>query len=179
MIDQLIIGVVSGVVASVCFSLFLIMVRPKLMISDKLCQSNDETNVYRIKIVNKSMAILNNIHYSLHYCRDLGDGIKEIEEIAPRKTKVSFIDKYSWLDKDGDYAVRISYVIDTAKYPMDDGAYLEFNIMASHSLSNTMRCVKKVYAKKDIQLGFFETGKSMKILVGKSVVPTKDAVVTI
>ncbi len=162
---ELITGVVSGLVASACFFFFMLIVRPKIKIADKLCKDPENNHIYRIKVVNKSRAILNNLHYSLHYCVDKGDGIKEVEEIPPRKTTLSFIDKYRSFGKCDDYAVRISY--DIEKYVLDSNSVLEFSIMANHSLSSTMSCKKKVFRADDIQIGHYETGKSMRIIIVK------------
>ncbi|MBR6728755.1 MAG: hypothetical protein IKL80_01220 [Clostridia bacterium] len=172
MFDGLIVGVVSGIVASACFSLFLLLVRPKILLSDQICKSSSEPGVYRIKIINKSKAELNNVYYNLLYCRDEGDDIKVVDEIPPRKSRLYFIDKYHYFKKDEDYALRISYDIDEQKYPLNEKSYFEFNIIANHSLSNTMKCVKKVYTQKDVLEGLFETGKSMKIL-RKNTIPVQ------
>lgn len=174
MLDQLFLGVISGVVASVCFMLSLLFVKPSMDISMELCKDPENDNLYRIKVINKSRAVLNNVYYTLHYCEDFGDGIKEIQEILPRKNRMTFFDKYS--GKCEDYAVRLSYEIDLNKYPLDR-AELEFNIMACHSLSNTMSCKKQVYTKNSIKEGVFETGKSMRIIVhgkGKTSSPKAD-----
>lgn len=157
-----ILSIVSGVVASVVFMLVLLLVKPRIKIAPKMCQDPDENFIYRIKVTNKSFAVLNNVFYSLHYCVDAGDGIREIVEIPPRKDRMTFFDKYT--RKCDDYAVRLSYEIDLQKFPLDKG-FLEFNIMASHSLSNTVTCKKMVYKADNIQTGVYETGKSMRIIV--------------
>lgn len=163
MLDELIIGVISGLVATICFSLFLLIVRPKIKISEEICEDPDDVDVYRIKVINKSRVIVNNLKYSLHYCCDAGDGIKEVVEIPTRKDPLTYLDKYS--RSSDDYAVRFSYILDKRKYPLEENATLEFSVMANHSISNTMSCVKKTYTKKNIKRGVFETGKSMKIIL--------------
>ncbi len=162
--DQLIIGIISGIVATVFFSLFLLIVRPRIVISSEICKDPHLENVYRVKIVNKSRFILIGLNYSLYYCKDAGDGIKKIQEIPPINTSLTFLDKYTKSGPD-DYAVRLSYLIDADK--LKGGSTLEFKIMAKHSLSNTMCCKKAVYAFNNIKQGFFETGKSMKILIDR------------
>ena len=106
MLDQLIIGVISGVVATLCFSAFLMIIKPNVEVSPEICKDPNDDNVYRIKFVNKSKFVLNNLHYSLHYCEDAGDGIKEIQEIAPRRPRLSFISPYRRKGPD-DYAIRV------------------------------------------------------------------------
>ena len=161
MIDQIIMSVITGVAASICFMLFLLLVRPNIKIATEMCKDPCYDNLYRIKVVNKSRAILNNVDYSLHYCEDAGDGIKEIREIPPRKSKMTFWDKYSW--KCEDYAVRLSYEIDPKEFPLEN-AELEFTIMAYHSFSNTMCCKKQIYKQDHIREGIYQAGKSMRIL---------------
>lgn len=164
--NGLLIGIVSGIVASICFSLFLLLVRPRIKVSSEICKDPNEENLYRIKVVNRSRFILNNLQYSLHYCIVTGDGIKQVQELKPRKSPLSYVHGYK---KTGstDYAVRLSFFIDQSIYPFDN-AVLEFGIMANHSLSNTMCCKKVTYTSASIQEGFFETGESMTIIRSQS-----------
>lgn len=161
--ENLIIGVISGIVASIFFTVILLLVRPKIKVSDKICC--DDNHVYRIKVVNKTCFMLTNIKYKLYYCRIHGDGITTMEEIQPRKSSpIIHVNKYSIFDKDANYAFRISYNIDFEKYPIDRNTKFEFVLIADHSLSNTTKCVNKDYCGEDIIKGVFESGQSTKII---------------
>ncbi len=159
-------GIVSGIIASMCFSLFLMLIKPKVRISDHICAEEEDANdvVYRIKIVNLTFAMLTNLRYTLYYCKMHGDGISTLTEIQPRKTPIISIDPFSLKKSNTDYAVRISYDIDPVKYPLNDKCKLQFTFIADHALSSTTRCIKKEYYKDDIILGVFESAKSVKII---------------
>ena len=163
--SELITGVISGVVAAVVFYIFLFSVRPKIYVSDKLCEEidNDGNKIIRIKVVNKTHFMLTNVKYVLRFCRRRDEHVTQIKEIPPRGTPVGFIDKYSKSDKNSEYAIRFSYGVPP---DMDISAgWLEFAIHANHGFSNTSACVKKTYKSEDIESGkIFETGTSMKTL---------------
>ena len=93
-----------------------------------------------------------------------GDGISTVVEIQPEKTPLMSIQGVT-LDKENtDYAVRLTYNIDSTKYPLDANSKLIFTFIADHSLSNTTRCVKREYTAQNIIEGVFQIGKSMKII---------------
>lgn len=163
--SSIIIGIISGIIASMCFALFLLLVKPKVRISDHICVENEGGKgiVYRIKIVNHTSAMLTNLKYKLGYCEMYDDGIYTYTEIEPRKSMLMSIDAYT-KEGNSDYAVRISYDIDPTKYLLKDNCKLEFTFMADHSLSNTTTCIKKEYYAKDIVEGVFQTDESIKII---------------
>lgn len=164
--SSILIGITSGVIASVCFALFLLLIKPRVKISNQICIEKDINTgvVYRIKIVNKTFAMLTNLRYVLYYCSMRGDGINTVTEIEPRKSRLISIDRNSLRRKNTDYAVRISYDIDKEKYPLNDNCKLIFTFIADHALSNTTTCIKKEYFAKDMIAGRFESDKSVKIL---------------
>ncbi len=162
--QNLLIGVISGIVASIFFTIFLFLIKPRIKVSDKISYNGNGKKLYRIKIVNLTHFMLTNIKYKLFYCTMHGDGITTIEEIEPRKSPVIYINKFSIFDKDAEYAIRISYDIDMNKYPICENTKFEFVFIADHSLSNTTTCVKKEYTQDEIINGVFESGISTKIL---------------
>lgn len=166
MLSSLGAGVISGIVASLCFSVFLLLIKPKVRISNEICREKETATsvVYRIKIVNHTYAILTNLKYTLHYCKMRGDGINEIIEIKPRKTPLISIDKNNLKKNNTDYAVRISYDIDLTECPLDDNCKLIFTFIADHSWSNTTKCIRKEYRQSEIIDGVFESDKSVKII---------------
>lgn len=157
-------GIVSGIVASICFSIIMLSIRPHFKVSKQMAVSRGDVSIYKIKVVNTTHSILTNVRYSLHYCVDYEDGTTDMSEIGPTKTKLDIVSKYSRFDEQASYAIRISYKIDETKYPMLDNTRMVFTILADHAYSNTTTCKKIDYTAKDLVEGIFETKKSTKIL---------------
>jgi len=158
--SEIITGVISGLVASAVFYIFLLLVRPKIRVSEKVAIEGE--TLIRIKVVNRTRCILTNVKYALSFCRRSGEGVCIVEEIQPLKTPLEVMSKYSCWDKNAEYAIRFSYKI-PSHIRMSEG-WLEFSIHANHGFSNTSACVKKRYESTDVMSGIFETGPSMKIL---------------
>ncbi len=164
--DFIVTGVLAGIVASFCYSMFLLLIKPKIDIADEICKSSElgEENIYRIKIVNKSHASLSNVKYHLYYVTDRGDGIKNITEIKPLKTCLHFVRKNNWFKKNGDNAIRLTYRLDPSEYDIEHDFNLEFNVLATHSISNSTRFICKHYTQNDIKVGVYETKNSTGII---------------
>lgn len=161
---QIVGSILSGIIASVCFAVLMLLIRPIIKVSNKMTVQRGAVSVYKVKVVNKTFAMLTNVKYSLHYCVDYDDGTTDITEIKPMKEKLSVIDRYSPFDKQGIYAVRISYEVDENKFPMKDNTRMVFTILADHAISNTTACKKVDYKAENIVEAIFETGKSTKAI---------------
>lgn len=109
-------GIISGIIASICFTLFLLLLKPRIKISDQICISKNQVNsmTYKIKIVNKSFAMINDIKYSLYYLEMYNDQMSKVTEIKPRNTPILALDGFSrsHRKKKTHYAVNISYNIE-------------------------------------------------------------------
>lgn len=165
--SSIVIGVISGIIASLCYAFFLLLIKPRIRISNEICVENagESDAVYRIKVVNHTRAMLTNLKYRLVYCKMHGDGINTVTEINPSKAPLISIDRYTSKKDNTDYAVRLSFDIDPLKYPLDnDKCKYVFTFIASHSLSNTTTCIKKEYYAKDVVAGVFESDRSTKII---------------
>lgn len=162
--QTIILGIVSSVIASLVFYLLMILIKPRFIISDKICLKciNDNEYDYIIKVANTTRSFITNATYSLIYCEVGTDGLKDIQTLEPLKTPITNISKYT--RKNTDYAVRLTYRLDKSAYPLDESSYFLFTFQAYHSFSNAMRIKKQIYTKNDLQEGIFETGKSTKIL---------------
>lgn len=163
-------SILTGVVASFTFYVILLFIRPKLKVSSQISCRHiaNNTDEYKIKLVNKTFSMLYNVRYVLYYCIERDDGIHDIEEIQPLKTPLTSITGYSLKRDNTDYAVRITYIIDNKKYVLNEKTKLIFVIMCNHSLSNTSKCIRMEYRVNDIKEGMFETDKSMKIISNES-----------
>lgn len=166
-IPSIITGVISGIIASITFFVMLLLIRPNVKVSDSISRRklDDEKAELKIKIVNKSMAMLSNVQYTLYYCKEGKDGIHAIEEISPRKKPLTSISKYTLNKNNTDYAIRITYDVDMGKYALDDSSKLIFVFVCNHSISNTTTSIQKEYRKENIIDGIFETDKSMKVIL--------------
>ena len=135
--SELITGIISGIVASVVFYIFLFSVRPKIHVSDKACKVTEDEGcaLIRIKVVNRTRSMLTNVKYALNFCQSLGDGVHRIEEIPPFRTPLEFIDKYTPSDEKAEYAIRFSYRI--LPHIRILAGWLEFSIYANHGFLNT------------------------------------------
>lgn len=90
LIDTVLIGIISGVIASFCYSVAMMLIRPKIKISDEIAQKDE---ICYIKIVNKTVATVTNLQYSLYYCEYHYDGSISIIEIPPRKEPLKIMKK--------------------------------------------------------------------------------------
>ena len=161
--DTFVSGVISGIVASLIFLLFMLLIRPKITISDKM--SIDKDGIYQIKVVNKSFFRLSEVKYTLNICDDHGDSIVEVDTLSPFKSPLESIPKFSLRDKNSMYAVRISYKPEDGKCILNkSNSYIEFTFSGKHTFSNTYKTVSKKYKCDDIVFGVFETGISTNII---------------
>ena len=165
-IPSIITGIISGIIASIIFFVILLFIRPNVKISDNIsCRSLDDNHLeYKIKILNKSMAMLSNVQYTLYFCKEGKDGMHTMEVIPPRKKPLTSLAKYGLYKKNIDYAMSITYDIDPIQYTLTNNSKLIFVLVCNHSLSNTTTCIQKEYRKSNIIEGIFETDKSMKVL---------------
>lgn len=162
--QTIVIGIISSIIASLVFYFLMILIKPRFIISEKICLKHFNSNEcdYIIKIANTTHFFITNVTYSLIYCKEGPDGLKDIQTLEPYKAPITNISKYT--RKNTDFAVRLTYRLEKAKFPLNDSSYFLFTFQANHSFSNAMRIKKQVYKMSDLQEGIFETGKSTKIL---------------
>ncbi len=157
-------GVLSGIVASVCFYLMLKHIKPRIEISPVMCiDDSDPDNVfYRTKFVNRSKKVITKLQYILQYIEIKQDCIHTIKTVEPHFPKLQMIDKYDKKDKDSRYALRISYKIPNMDELNDKGnVKWIFTVIAEDPDSGTTTCVKQEFLPKNIVHGKHETGKSL------------------
>lgn len=161
-------GIVSGIIASICFAEILFLIKPKVKVSNFICFSKnvDGTLTYKIKIVNKSRFMLTNINYSLRYIKTQGKDRASATEIAPINSTIINIDGFSRSHKKQKvhYSIRLTYNINPIECELNDSSRFEFIFTANHSLSNAPICVKRQYYHYDIIEGIFEKDDSVNIL---------------
>lgn len=167
MIGTVLQGIISSVIASVVFYIWMIIIKPRFKIADMMCISdeNDDEIEYKIKVVNHSRVMLTNVSYYLVFCENSIDEIKGIRIIPPAKTCVTTMNKYT--KNNTDYALRLTYCIKKSDFPLENGNHFIFVFQAYHSFSNALKIKKVMYDETSIRKGFYETGRSTKILTGK------------
>lgn len=163
LLDTILIGIISGVIASFCYSVAMMLIRPKIKISDEIAEKDE---ISYIKIVNKTIATVTNLQYSLHYCEYHHDGSISIVEIPPRKEPLKIIKKNRfWKKSDTDNAIQITYELDKTKYLLDSKEKkLMFDVIGSHVFSGTTTFATKTYTNKDVVQAVFESGNSTKTI---------------
>ena len=163
--ETILTGVISGLIASVVFFIFLQIVKPRLKVSKQVSRSENNGRIlYRIKVVNRSLSMICNLKYTLYYCSKNTERLVNIQEIEPAKSPFTTIKGRRKKDKHNEHAVRISYYFDEEQYPLKNGMYLKFVITANHSVTSTLKAVTRVYTEDDVITGSFETGDSFHII---------------
>lgn len=168
-VQSIVSGIISGIIASICFTIFLLMLKPRLKVSNQICftksQSQDNILTYKIKVVNKSLAMITNIRYSLYYLEMYDDKMSRVTEIKARNVPILAIDGFSRSHRKEKthYAINISFNIDSNKYPINNNSRFEFVFMGNHSISNTTVHIKKQYYSYDIVPGTFENDDSVNV----------------
>ena len=163
--QTIILGIISSIVASLVFYLLVILIKPNFDVSSEISTTDisDDTIRCKIKVVNRSRSILTNISYSLVYCIEGQDGIKDYNTIKPAKKALTFIRQYQ--EDNSDYAVRLSFDINKNKYPLSKDVTFIFTFQATHSFSNSIRIKQCKYKVDNMINGLFETGLSTKIIL--------------
>lgn len=167
----IILGVLSSLVASIIFLLFLTRLRPKIEISDQISKSVSSSGktIYRIKIINRTRVPIINVKAQLHRMipNTVPGGIIYIsKEITFQRHEIMELSKFDKKDKTASYAYRFrSYDVLEDLWQDDTQAYLRFRIYATHSVSGFSRVFRKDYFTKrnTIITGEFDFGASMKV----------------
>ncbi len=164
LLDTVVSGIIAGVIASFCYSVAMMLIRPKIKISNEIAENN---GIYYIKIVNRTVATVTNLQYSLHYCEYHRDGSITILEIPPRKEPLKIMKKNRfWKKNDTNNALQITYDIDPKEFPLNnENKKLMFDVIGSHVFSNTTTFDTKTYIQSDVIQGVFESGNSTKTIV--------------
>lgn len=162
-IESIASGVISGLIASLVLFIFLLMIKPRIKVSGKLCLASDGVT-YRVKVINCSRVNLIDVKYTLHICKPLGGGIIDVEEILPAKRPIESIraKRSASADPEASYAMCISY--DLGSHSLSPGAYYLFTICARHSWSGAVSLREQRYDQSQIERGQFETRDSMNIV---------------
>ncbi|MDN0032711.1 hypothetical protein [Oscillibacter ruminantium] len=161
--EAIIAGVISGIISSILVSCTLLLIKPRVSLSDEICM-DPQKNVFQLKIVNRTRAALMDVKYTLHLCHRYKDGIIVMDPVEFCKSNVDSLPKYNKLDLDAHYAMRLAFPPKEEILTHQDD-YLLFTLTAKHATTGTIAFFSQEYQIRDIMCGKFETGTSTKILV--------------
>lgn len=173
MIDHIVaitIGVLSSIVASLMFLLFLSRLRPKIVISPQIAKGEGlkREMVYRVKVINKTGRSIINIKAQLFLVKPSvrpGGITPTAKEIPIAKGEIMELSKFDLKDKDDNYAFRFRTYEDIKELWDNRQSFLRFKIYGIDSLSGFGKVFTQDYHTKrnSIKEGDFESGNSLEI----------------
>jgi len=171
MIESILTGIFSSLVASALFLFCLVKLRPKIEISPyiSLIVEDNGKKVYRFKIINRTRRPIINVQCRLllTISRNVPDGMMlRSKRIKLHVEHVFQIPKYDKKDKEARYARRfICYKDIDSLWEDQEGKYLRFVILATDSFSGFSKVFYKEFlSKKDCLIeGDHRFGDSLEI----------------
>ena len=136
--QSVIIGIISGVVSSICYALMKQLLKPKVKIADILVRRKD-LNFLVVKVINRSKVPIRDVECYMIYYERVPDGYV-MEMLETNRPNASTIDKYI-NDRDdsnaaSSYAVQYAFCIpDDIRFKDDDKVIFSFR--AIHPISGT------------------------------------------
>lgn len=151
MYENLLVGIVSGLIASSCFLLFLYRLRPQIEISPHIAKllRPDRTIEYGFKFLNKTAYPIIEVKtlVRVRTPENVADG----KIFATKKLLEGIlweVPRYDKKDIDCCYAQRFYKVYDLEAEWDDSVSELEFLVMAKHQLSGFTTVTKHTWYKK-------------------------------
>ena len=173
------IGLITGILSSLVTFFVLRLMRPKIMVSDKIAAYKDKDGklIYAIKIVNLTSCVLKNVKYELaigsfcsipnkkqHSSKVHVGQLFSFKEIPFAQPAFDFIAKYDKNDPRKEWAVRYTTTEDIlALLANNDTSFLRFSIYVESSKTEASKLVLKEFSYEDIVSGKFELGESFDI----------------
>ncbi len=179
-------GVVPGVVASAIFLFILFMLKPKIVISDKIAShyriiNGTKHHVYLFKIINKSLFFK---VYDLKANAFVCENIQNVNGVDTKYTDITLkgVDQWvlnslnfrhilqNFLRKDKTLQSRCDYAaqfvtFDNVATLLQNNSYISLQILAKHSLTGFSRVkIMKYQHHSKIEKGAFLSGNSCKIV---------------
>ena len=149
-----IIGVLSGIIASLVFFHLLTRIRPKLQISDKIAKkksSGTSEVAYKIKVINKTHHPIINVKAQLHLVTPVvvpGGILLKTREIPLKRNEILCIEKFDSNDEQAKYAFRfVTYENIDDIWKEDEKSFLRFRVIATDSFSGFTKVFVKDYQR--------------------------------
>lgn len=168
-IISLIVGVVSGLIASYLFLIFYLKnKRPVITISKYISkvEYKGETN-YFFKFVNQTKSEIFDIHIETTFYKPVGDfnGTNLVgTDINLKDNFAAYIPCENKMDTHNLHAMRIRTTDDIEKDWTDESSFIRLTIIAKHSLSGFNKVFHKDYLSKDcITTKKFQSGNNLDV----------------
>jgi len=151
--ENFLVGIVSGFVASACFLWFLYNLRPKIEISSHIARDRrpDGTVEYGFKFLNRTRYPIIDVktRVRIRTGENVGGGtIWSVQNLSAGD--IWTVPQYDKVDEEKKYAQRMAKPIDLDAKWHDGNSHVEFIVMAKHSLSGFVTVTsKKYYTKRD------------------------------
>jgi hypothetical protein len=171
MIESIIIGTLSSLIASIVWLFTFNRVRPNIQISDKIAKTVDRNNdtVYKIKVINRGKRPIINVQakFTVATPKIVPNGfITRTVNVVLQTNELFALQRFDQQDKEAEYAYRfITYENLDEAWVDDKISYAVFRIYAVDSLSSLGKLFEKKFRLKrnSIIEGDFETGNSFNI----------------
>jgi len=167
-IENLLIGIVSGLTASGIILFALYRCQPNIEISPYIAKhtTSDGEVQYGFKFLNKTRYPICDVSsmVQIRTSVNVGDG-KIFNVKGLMKGSIWHVPAYDKKDKDSHYAKRFYKAYDLKAEWSDGDAELEFIVMAKHQLSGISKVTKHTWYSKNnsIQVGQHEIGDSLEV----------------
>lgn len=143
LMTNILIGVVSGIVASITYAFCKALLRPRIDIWDFVCvnRNNDGRRFVVVKLVNRSRVRVVDINCRMQYYQRLSDGSYRSIELDPIFTTQPAFERYVNDNNERNaaslYAVQIGYWIADDNVRLAPEDKFVFSFMGTHSVSGT------------------------------------------
>jgi len=166
---SVIVGLLSSIVASFLFLFLMLMMRPRLAISESIARVTfDGKKAFIIKIINKSWWRLYDLHAEFAHIKlrnATGGQNVYLTRLKLLNNHVWCINSvHGWRDNNAEYAM-LFVCLDDLDTLWTNDTMIEFRVMAKHSLSGFNRLMKRRFYKSQssIRDGSFKFGNSLEI----------------
>lgn len=189
-LNNIIQGIVSGVIASAIFLLILFRLKPRIVISDKIASKyitiqGKETHVYVFKVINKSLLFkVYDIKVNAFVCKNVPNingtnvNLKNIElkggdqwilnKLNSKHLLQNFLQGENTLQSRCDYACQF-FSSENIATLLTNNSYISIQVLAKHSLTGFSRVrVRSYHHHSKIEKGTFLSGNSCKIIPEKN-----------
>ena len=169
LLQNVLIGVLSSLVASLIFLRFLVTRKPSLEISKQISMGTEYGGVsswFEIKVINRTSTHVMNIKAELHSVvpeSKPGGVVMDLHRIELKRDEVFTLGKFDKKDQDAKYAFRFGTLEDLSQLRQDGQSHLVFTIYAVHPVSGFGQVFVQKYEADSIIDGDFRVGDTMEI----------------
>lgn len=171
-------ALLTGLLTSLIFLILLYFLRPKIKISDCIAEDENDSNIFRFKIINKSFFSIYDIKVRMFQCNEINGinakntkfeklelKVSNIWTIPPFNIRHLFQKEESEKNIKGKTNYAATFRTDDAKmkeWGKDENTYLTVEILAKHGFSGFSKVFTKDYhsPKHKLKKGKFLSGNS-------------------